>query len=82
MFYLLFPSNMGGCRVTAELISSLLPAALESMGAPGPSEAVRAQREQLAAELDAAMGIYVNDALKKLLLCGAYLLLLESSDDL
>lgn len=42
------------------------------MGAAEPSEAVSAQREQLAAALDAAMGIYVNTALKALLLSGGH----------
>lgn len=55
----------------AELVSSLLPAALEAMGAIGASDAVKAQREQLAAALDVAMGAYVNTALKALLLNGA-----------
>ncbi len=54
----------------AEMIASLLPKALASMGAAEPSQVVRAQREQLAAAMDAAMGAYVNAPLKELLLQG------------
>ena len=56
--------------VAAELVASLLPSALETLGAAKTPEVVIAKREQLVAALDAAMGIYVNMSLKALLLNG------------